>query len=151
MKIQIDDLHGPEIAALLDEHLREMEPHSPPESRHALDLESLRVPEITFWSAWRGSDLLGCCALRELTPEHGELKSMRTAKRFLRQGIAGALLQHTIDEARRRGYARLSLETGSMEAFEPARALYRRFGFEASGPFGEYIEDPNTHFMELAL
>ena len=124
---------------------------SPPESTHALDLDGLRKPEITFWTAWSGSALLGCGALKELDPLHGEIKSMRTASAHRRKGVARAILAHIIGEARKRSYARLSLETGAMEAFEPAQRLYGSFGFTYCPPFAEYIEDPNSVFMTRAL
>lgn len=151
MEIRVDDLRGPEIARLLAEHLRSMYLHSPPESVHALPLDQLRSPDITFWTVWENGELLGCGALRELDREHGEIKSMRTATPHLRKGVAAALLRHIVAEAKRRSYRRLSLETGSMEAFAPARKLYERFGFEYCGPFGDYIEDPNSSFMTRAL
>ena len=147
MNIRIDDLRGPEIAALLEEHLADMRRISPPESVHALDLDRLRQPEITFWTAWDGTSLLGCGALRQIDPTHGEIKSMRTARAHLRRGVAAAMLTHILAEAQHRGYARLSLETGTQIEFVPAHALYRRFGFEAYGPFAEYGEDPNSGFM----
>ena len=147
MEIRLDDLRGPEIADLLQEHLQSMKLHSPPESVHALDLEKLRRPEITFWTAWQDGELLGCCAIRELDAGHGEIKSMRTASRHLRKGVAATLLKHLLDEAQRRGYGRLSLETGSMEAFAPARQLYADFGFEFCEPFADYVEDPYSVFM----
>lgn len=140
MHIKIDDLTGPEIA-LLQEHLHSMTPHSPLESIHALDLDALRKPEITFWTAWSDPDqngskvLLGCGALKELDAGHAEIKSMRTASPHLRKGVARAILGHILDQARHRGYARLSLETGSAKAFEPARNLYASFGFAYTGPF----------------
>ena len=151
MDIRVDDLSGPEIAALLAEHLRSMYLHSPPESVHALDIDRLRAPDITMWSVWEARELLGCGALKELERDHGEIKSMRTARRHLRKGVASALMRHMLAEARRRSYRRLSLETGSMAAFAPARELYRRFGFEPCGPFGEYIDDPNSVFMTREL
>ena len=151
MDIRVDDLSGPEIAALLAEHLRSMYLHSPPESVHALDISRLRAPDITMWSVWEERELLGCGALKELDRDHGEIKSMRTATRHLRKGVASALMRHMLAEARRRSYRRLSLETGSMAAFAPARELYGRFGFEPCGPFGEYIEDPNSVFMTREL
>ncbi len=125
--------------------------HSPPESVHALPLEGLRAPEISFWSAWEGDELLGCGALKELDPRHGEIKSMRTVSAHLRKGVAAALLHHIVAEAQRRGYERLSLETGSMAAFAPARALYQRHGFRECGPFADYREDPNSVFMTRLL
>jgi putative acetyltransferase len=151
MEIRRDDLRGPEIKALLEEHLRSMYELSPPESVHALDLEKLRRPEITFWTAWKGRELLGCGALKELDPAHGEVKSMRTAKPHLRKGVAAAMLEHIVGEARKRNYRRLSLETGAPDAFLPARRLYERFGFGYCAPFAEYTEDPYSVFMTLEL
>ena len=151
MRIIEDDLAGPEVAALLNEHMTGMREHSPPESVHALDLASLRAPEITFWTAWDGTDLLGCGALKELDPRHGEIKSMRTAARHLRKGVAAKLLEHIINQARDRNYTRLSLETGSGKAFEPAHALYESYGFVYCGPFGPYREDPFSRFMTFSL
>ena len=147
MEIRIDDLSGPEIAALLHEHLDCMAQVSPRESRHALDLDGLRQPGITFWTVWDGAVLAGCGALRELDSSHGEVKSMRTAKTHARQGVATMLLEHIMGEARRRGYRRLSLETGSMAYFEPARSLYRKAGFKECAPFVGYKPDPNSTFF----
>ena len=151
LEIRLDDLRGAPVAALLREHLAEMHVHSPPESVHALDLDALRAPGISFWTAWEGEELLGCAALRALVGRAGEIKSMRTAARHRGRGVADALLRHVLDEARRRGYRRLSLETGSMAHFEPARRLYARHGFVPCGPFGDYVEDRHSLFMTRAL
>lgn len=151
MLIRIDDLTGPEIRALLEEHLRHMHEISPPESVHALDLSALRRPDISFWTAWQGAQLLGCAALRQLDATHGELKSMRTATAHRRSGVGRALLAHVMGEARRRGFERLSLETGSEPQFEPARSLYRSFGFAECEPFGDYRLDPHSVFMTRVL
>jgi putative acetyltransferase len=151
MKIKIDDLQGPEIQALLQEHLDSMKLYSPPESIHALDIEKLRKPEITFWTVWEKDELLGCGALKELDPQHGEIKSMRTSARHRRQGVARAVLTHILEEARRRGYKRLSLETGSNEPFAPARSLYTAFGFISCEPFADYCLDPYSVFMTMQL
>jgi putative acetyltransferase len=151
MNIRVDDLNGPEIQQLLQEHLQSMYLHSPPESVHALNLEALRKPGITFWTVWQDAELMGCGALKELDAMHGEIKSMRTASAHLRQGVAAALLVHILEEARRRSYRRLSLETGSMVAFAPARSLYTRFGFKFCSPFGDYVEDPYSVFMTREL
>jgi putative acetyltransferase len=151
MRIIEDDLSGVEVAALLGEHLAGMTEHSPPESIHALDLTALRGPDITFWTAWSGAVLLGCGALKELNPEHGEIKSMRTAKAHLGKGVASAILRHLLKEAVNRGYVRLSLETGSGPAFEPAHCLYRKFGFRYCEPFGSYKDDPFSRCMTLEL
>lgn len=151
MHIRVDDLRGPEIAALLEAHLENSKAWSPPGSIHALDLDGLRAPEITFWTAWDGADLLGCGALKALGPEHGEIKSMHTAARHRGRGVAAGLLAHIVAEARARGYRRLSLETGAMAGFAAARALYARFGFVRCGPFSGYAPDPNSAFMTLDL
>jgi putative acetyltransferase len=151
MKIEIDDLSRPAIHALLNEHLQNMYELSPPDSVHALDLDKLRKPGITFWTAWEGAELLGCGALKELDRAHGEVKSMRTPARLRRRGAGRAILAHIIEVARSRNYGRLSLETGSMEGFRPAWTLYESFGFARCGPFAGYVEDPNSVFMTLRL
>ena len=147
MHIKIDDLSGPEIHQLLQQHLQSMALHSPPESVHALDIDALQKPEITFWTVWERGELLGCGALKELDAQHAEIKSMRTASTHLRKGVAKTLLGHIVAEARGRAYHRLSLETGSMQAFEPARNLYAGFGFSNCEPFAQYVEDANSVFM----
>jgi putative acetyltransferase len=152
LEIRIDDLTGRRIADFLGEHLEDLAQYSPPESRHALNLDQLRRPGITFWSAWGADDeLLGCGALKELDPEHGEIKSMRTAPSHRREGVATRLLDTILEEAKRRGYERVSLETGSMAAFAPARWLYAKFGFEPCGPFADYVLDPNSVFMTRVM
>jgi len=151
MRILVDDLQHLAVQALIREHLDSMYAQSPPESVHALDLEKLRVPDITFWTAWDGHVLLGCGALKELDRRHGEIKSMRTPLAQRRRGVGKALLAHIIEQAKIRAYERLSLETGSMAAFEPARKLYESFGFNYCGPFGDYREDPYSSFMYLRL
>ena len=151
MQLLVDDLTGSDIIALLQEHLDDMHRISPPESIHALDLSGLRRPEITFWCARRDGALLGCGALKTLDPTHGEVKSMRTARDHLRQGVAAAVLRHIITTATERGMTRLSLETGVQPPFAPAHRLYERHGFVRCGPFGDYREDPNSVFMTLTL
>jgi putative acetyltransferase len=151
MKIEIDDLTRPAVHALLEEHMQNMHALSPPESVHALDLEKLRSPESTFWSAWDGPLLLGCGALKELAPAHGEIKSMRTPAALRRRGAGRALLMHILAVARARSYALLSLETGTASEFKAAHALYESVGFIACGPFGDYTADPHSLFMELHL
>ena len=151
LQIRIDPLSGPEVAALLREHLDEMQRISPPESVHALDLAKLRQADVTFWSAWSGAELLGCAALRELDGWHGEVKSMRTTAAHRGRGVGAALMRRIFEQAEQRGYRRLSLETGSQPEFAPARALYRRFGFVPCGPFGGYAEDPCSTFMTRTL
>jgi putative acetyltransferase len=151
MDIRLDNLRSPEVIGLLNEHLRSMAQHSPPESVHALDLDGLRRPEVSFWSAWEGAELLGCGAVKQLDATHGEIKSMRTASAHLRKGVAAALLQHILVEAGKRRYRRLSLETGSAPAFAPARSMYARFGFVPCEPFADYVPDPHSVFMTRTL
>jgi putative acetyltransferase len=151
LEIKIDDLSGQEIADLLTEHLRSLAEVSPPENRRALNLAELRNSDITFWSVWDGQKVVGCGALKRLDASHGEVKSMRTAQAWLRKGVASLVLEEIISEARRRGYRRLSLETGSMPFFEPAHTLYRKFGFTLCPAFGGYGKDPNSLFMTKEL
>ncbi|MFK4221648.1 GNAT family N-acetyltransferase [Streptomyces sp. NPDC019890] len=151
MKIAIDDLSGPEIAGFLDEHVQQMRSISPPESKHALDLDALRRPEITFWSVRDGDLLVGCGAIKGLDAGHAELKSMRTMAARKRSGVASLLLEHIITEAKRMGFTRLSLETGTAEFFLPARKLYEKFGFIDCKPFADYQPDPNSAFMTRKL
>lgn len=152
MHIREDDLRGADVVALLQAHLDDMHRHSPPESVHALDLDALRRPEITFWTMRddRGV-LMGCGALKQLDAAHGEIKSMRTADAFLRRGVAARMLSHIIEVARAAGLERLRLETGSGAAFKPALALYRRHGFTDCGPFADYRPDPFSRFMTRAI
>jgi|SRR5688572_23497625 putative acetyltransferase len=151
MRIEVDDLSRTEVRGLLREHLTNMHALGPPESVHALGVEGLQSPDVTFWTVWDGDVLLGCGALKELDPEHGEIKSMRTPARLRRRGAGRAILTHILAEARARGYRRLSLETGSIPAFVPAQKLYQSFGFQYCGPFGAYKEDPYSVFMTLEL
>jgi putative acetyltransferase len=151
MRIELDDLSRPEVHALLAEHLEDMHAQSPPESVHALDLDGLRSAEVTFWTVWDGATLIGCGALKAVSATHGEIKSMRTSLSQRRRGAGRAVLAHIIEEARRRGYERLSLETGAQEAFKPAQRLYETFGFAVCGPFTGYAPDRNSVFMTLSL
>lgn len=151
LQIREDDLTGQKIIALLQEHLDEMHEITPPESVHALDLEGLRSPQITFWSVWQGDQLLGCGALKELDVSTGEIKSMRTARAYRGKGIGSQMLEHIIQAAQQRTYTCLNLETGAMAEFAPARALYSRYGFEYCNPFADYIDDPNSVFMTKKL
>lgn len=151
LAIEIDNLTRPEVAALLEAHLEVMRAVSPPGSVHALDLDALRAPEVTFWTVRVGGELLGCGALKELDPAHGEIKSMHTAAAARGRGVARLLLEHIVAEARWRGYRRLSLETGSTPDFAAAHALYRGFGFAECGPFADYAPDPFSLFMTLEL
>ena len=150
-KIQVQDPTTGDVVMLLNEHLSAMASISPPESKHALSVEGLRDPRITFWTLRQDDQLCGCGALFELDPSHGEIKSMRTHSQFLRRGVASRILEHIINESKARGYGRLSLETGSQIQFEPARSLYERFGFSVCGPFARYRLDPNSVFMTREL
>lgn len=151
MQIRIDDLTSPEIAELLNEHLQDMYATSPPESVHALDLDKLRKPEITFWSVWDSNELVGCGAIKELDATHAEIKSMRSSNRARGKGVGKKMLEHILEVASERKYQRLSLETGSQDFFIPARKLYERYGFESCGPFADYKEDPYSVFMTREL
>lgn len=151
VRIRVDDLSDPKIAEFLEEHMRDMRRISPPESVHALDLQRLKRPEITFWSAWSDAELVGCGALKRLDNEHAELKSMRTSTALRRTGIGKLILEHIMGEARRLGYQRMSLETGSMAFFEPARSLYASYGFVRCPPFANYKEDPYSVCMTRHL
>ena len=151
LTIAVDDLRGPEIADLLERHLEFCRFHSPPGSVHALDIEGLRRQDIVFWSAWSDRQLLGCIALKELASDHGEIKSMHTSAEARGRGVGRALVDHLIGTAQARAYKRLSLETGTMAAFEPARLLYRSYGFVECPPFADYFEDPNSVCMTKVL
>ena len=151
MNIVEDDLKGPKIHALLKYHLEQMHLSSPPGSVFAFDIDRLRADDVTFWTAWEGDTLLGCGALKSLDSKHGELKSFRTDPNHLRKGAAAALLNKAITVARARGFARLSLETGSGLAFDPALSLYRRLGFVDGAPFGSYEASPFSQFLHLEL
>jgi putative acetyltransferase len=151
MRVEIDDLSRPQVLALLTEHLADMYATSPPQSVHALDLGGLSDPAVTVWTLWDDEDVLGCAALKELSPFEGEIKSMRTAATSRGRGVATQLLATVIDEARRRQYRRLSLETGTQPFFAPARRLYARHGFVRCGPFGDYQPDPNSTYFTRTL
>ncbi len=151
MNITEGGLDEPDVIALLGEHLQDMADLSPPGSVHALDVQQLKAPDVTFWSMREDAELLGCIALKHVDDGHGEIKSMRTSSEHLRKGVAAELLQHVIDEARRRSYGRLSLETGSGPGFEAAYALFSKLGFVECGPFADYREDPFSRFMTLEL
>jgi len=151
MQIAIDDPWRADVRTLLEEHLADMYATSPPESVHALDPGALAVPGVTFWTVREDEGLLGCGALKEIDPAHGEIKSMRTASAARRRGVAAALLEHALAEGRRRGYGRISLETGTQDFFAPARALYASRGFTECGPFEGYVEDPHSVFMTREL
>ncbi len=149
MLIVEDDPSRPEVAALLRYHLEQMHLNSPPGSVFAFDIDRLRAPDVTFWTAWDGDELLGCGAIKALSATHGEVKSMRTTPVHLRKGVAAALLDHMIVVARDRGYRRLSLETGSGIAFNPALSLYRQRGFVDGGAFGDYVPTAFNQFLHL--
>lgn len=151
MEIREDDLSGEATRALLALHRAQMRDSSPPEHSFALDVTGLQAPGVTVWSAWDGAAIAGVGALRLLENGQGEIKSMRTHPDHLRRGVAAALLEHIIAEARARGLTRLSLETGSGDAFEPALALYRRRGFVSGAAFGDYAPSTFNQFLHLDL
>ncbi|WP_369959409.1 GNAT family N-acetyltransferase [Pseudomonas benzenivorans] len=151
MDIRLDDLSGPEIAGFLEQHLQDMRSVSPPESKHALDINDLKRPDILFWTAWLDLELVGCGAIKRLDAEHGEIKSMRTSPAHRGRGVASSLLTHILHEARQRGFRRISLETGAMPFFAPACSLYRQHGFTFCPPFADYAEDPNSLYMSRML
>jgi len=151
LRIERDDLSGPDIIALLQLHLDEMFQWSPPESVHAMPAERLRQSDVTFFAAWDGAILAGCGAIKHLDSAHGELKSMRAAPAYRGKGVGRAILARLLDEARERGYARVSLETGRPEPFHPAQALYRANGFVECGPFADYAADPFSLFLTREL
>ncbi|MBL6749602.1 MAG: GNAT family N-acetyltransferase [Nevskia sp.] len=151
MRIAPGDLADPRIVALLETHLRTARAETAPGSAHALDLSGLQSPDIRLWAIWQGDTLAGVGALKRLSPDHGEVKSMHTAQGLRRQGAGNAMLRHIIAAARAGGLRRLSLETGSWDYFRPARALYARHGFAECPPFGDYLPDPNSVFMTLDL
>lgn len=150
-EIKLDNLLGKEIVFLLEEHLNDMRATSPPESIHALDLAKLKDPSVQFWTIWKGRCLAGCGAIKSLDGAHGEIKSMRTANNFQKQGVGSILLIYMLKEARLLGYKKLSLETGTMDFFKPAHNLYEKYGFKDCAPFGDYSEDPYSKFMTLDL
>ncbi|MCO7214099.1 MULTISPECIES: GNAT family N-acetyltransferase [unclassified Halomonas] len=154
LRFQQEDPAAPAMAAMIRAHrrgLKKLAPTSPPESRHALTLDELKAPEVTLWGLWDDDDLVGCVALKEVSHDHGEIKSMRTAPSHLRRGLASLMLDKVIEAARLRGYRRLSLETGSQPGFAPARQFYTRHGFTPCAPFAGYVEDPNSVYMTLAV
>ena len=151
MDIRTGGLHTSEVISLLKEHHHDMLMHSPPESVHALDLSKLEQADITFFSVWQNQALAGCGALKALDKSHAEIKSMRTSKDFLRQGVAKLLLEHMLIQASARGYKKLSLETGTADAFKPAQKLYQQQGFTECLPFADYQEDPYSTFMSKDL
>ncbi len=151
MEIKVDDLLGGEVINLLEEHLADMYTTSPAESVHALDVEALKSPDITFFSGWSNGELQGCLAIKQLTPKHIELKSMRTSSSSRKSGVATKLLTHALNTALDNGYQKVSLETGTQQFFQPARNLYEKFGFTYCEPFADYDVDPHSHFMTREL
>lgn len=151
MRIIPGDFSDPRVIDLLRTHLTSARAETAPGSAHALDLTGLQAPDISFWTIWDDEVLLGMGALKRLSPDHGEVKSMHTTQSARRKGVGSAMLRHIIASARESGMTRLSLETGSWEYFRPAHALYRSHGFVECGPFADYVEDPNSVFMSLDL
>lgn len=151
MKIKVDNLESIELRQLLQEHHEDMMKYSPPKSVHALDISSLKSPDITFWTLWINDELAGCGALKKLNNKHAELKSMRTSQRFLRKGVASKLLTHILEMAKKQSFEKISLETGTKEVFVPAQQLYQRFGFEVCEPFSTYKKDPYSMFLTKSI
>jgi putative acetyltransferase len=151
IEFRIDDLSGEPTRTLIARHLHALQGTSPPESFHALDIDKLRHPDVTFWSAWEGNEIAGCGALKRLDSVRGEIKSMRVADDFLGKGIGRAMLQHILAEARRMGLSSVWLETGSVDYFTPAIRLYESAGFVRCGPFEDYVDDPFSIYMTLKL
>jgi len=151
LRIELDDLSRPVVRALLEEHLRNMYELSPRDQVFAFDARMLKAPDVSLWTAWNGETLLGCAALKEISPTQGEIKSMRTPSTLRRAGAGRALLNHIIDVSRSRAYRILYLETGRHPAFLPAQSLYGSVGFKRCGPFGTYRENGNSVFMALNL
>ncbi|WP_299491836.1 GNAT family N-acetyltransferase [uncultured Shewanella sp.] len=151
MEIKIDDLNNGAVVQLLREHLEDMYATSPSESVHALDVNALTTPEITFFSCWENNELLGCAAIKELNAKHAELKSMRTSNHARKSGVGTRILKHILKVSADRGYTKISLETGSQPFFKPARHLYEKFGFQYCDPFSDYKLDPYSQFMSYAL
>ena len=151
MQIIENDLASTDVIQLLQEHLDQMHATSPAESVHALDTDSLAADSITFWSVRENGELLGCGALKVLNDEHGEIKSMRTVSAHTRKGIATFMLRHIVRHAKEQGMTSLFLETGSMDEFKSARALYEKHGFKLCAPFNGYVEDTNSVFYERVL
>ena len=151
MQIRTGDTCDPRVIAMLEYHYTSARAQTAPGSAHALDLAGLRAPDIAFWTGWDGETLVAIGALKSISAAHGEVKSMHTRETARRRGFAGRMLRHIISEARARGMARLSLETGSWNYFKPAVALYRAHGFLPCGPFVGYVEDPNSLFLTLDL
>ncbi len=149
--IHVDDLSSKESQSIVREHMAGMLANTPIESVHALPLDKLKQPNITFWTAWIGSELCGCGALQRLDAQHGEVKTIRTRAKFLRKGVGQAVLSHIINHATDTGIKRLSLETGSSDVFLVARAMYLKNGFGICGPFGDYKLDPYSVFMTKLL
>jgi len=151
MRIILGDLSDPRVIALLQIHLTSARSATAPGSAHALDLSGLQSPDISFWAIWDDEMLLGIGALKRLSADHGEIKSMHTAQSMRRCGVGSAMLQHLIATARASGMSRLSLESGSWDYFRPAHALYKSHGFVDCPPFADYVLDPNSVFMSLEL
>ena len=151
MDIRLGELQNEQVIGLLEEHHTNMLSLSPPESVHALDLKAFEAPDITFWSLWSKNQLAGVAAIKELDSERSEIKSMRTATAYLRQGVAHLLLEYIIEQCINRGYKTISLETGTMSEFLPAHKLYLKFGFQECQPFGNYRKDPHSMFMSKNL
>lgn len=151
MDIRTDDLSDGKVISLMEEHLSDMYATSPPECVHALDLNSLKNPSVTFFSARENNEIAGCIAIKRLSTTAAEIKSMRTVHAYRGKRVASKLLSHLIAFARQKGYTSVSLETGTQAYFLPACKLYKKFGFKDCSPFSDYKENPNSQFMTLDL
>ena len=151
MQVRTGDTFDPRVIAMLDHHVAAARAQTAPGSAHALDLAGLRASEVAFWTGWDGETLVATGALKMLSADHGEVRSMHTLQTTRRRGFSGRMLRHIIAEARARGLKRLSLETGSWDYFKPAHALYQAHGFVLCGPFEGYVEDPNSLFLTRDL
>ncbi|MFN4185590.1 MAG: GNAT family N-acetyltransferase [Hyphomonas sp.] len=149
--IRPDDLTSQEMADLIAAHAQTMLAASPAESCHFLPIDGLRQPSISVWSMWEDGALIGCGALKQIEARQAEIKSMHTRAHLRGRGLGRLMLEHILSAAKDRSYTDIWLETGSMDAFVPARKLYESYGFRYSGPFGEYAEDPNSVFMHLQM
>tara|TARA_B100000575_G_scaffold56276_1_gene42315 strand:- start:845 stop:1303 length:459 start_codon:yes stop_codon:yes gene_type:complete len=146
-----NNFDNPQVNELLKTHFIELKSVSPEGSSHVLDIEGLKVPSIKFWSLWENNDLIGCGALKILSENHGEFKSIRVANRFRQKKYGEKIIDHLIEKSKNQGIKKLSVETGAGEFFAPARKLFKNFGFKECKPFAHYKEDPNSCYYNLNL
>ena len=151
IEIKLDDLSGDSIKKLLQTHLTNAALHSPQDAIFALDLEALKAPEISFWSVWQNEEILACGAIKMLDKEHAEIKSMHTLEKARGKGIGNQLVNHIIQQARAKNIKRLSLETGTADAYFPAHRLYKRHGFQECPAFSDYQESIHSLYMTKSI